>query len=303
MPQLSKNTPPDDRNDKQQNTSLSLKRKQIIAGGDTWFLLTGRSVFVYFLILLSFVILTSHFNIPLYHQTPWIAMPSPWLWVVFFVYYFAPVVWGVIFGITLPPFWRGFRNFWATILIVQIVASGAIATVREEYLQKRADRIHQARRATLKTRFFREERFDDNKDGWTDRIEFFVELDFKNFLEGRYVVEAFVTQYRQPLPHGKIGKAEFEFLPEGQKTLRARFRVNPQHFRSYFQSGPFEVNLTLAKKVILDEEARFLLSVTRWSPFLRETGWDGQDPRIREEVIPLGEIYGVGHFEMSEGTY
>lgn len=278
---------------------MSKKRKPIPTKrlrSSSYVLLIFRVLVVYVFALVMLVVLTAHFNIPLYAGSGEDRFPSAWLWLLMFSYYAMPVILAALFAWNFRPFWRNFRNLLVTILVVQLVYSLFAFAVRYQYLEKWKQGIHESRISRLDVNWFKHRFFDTDKDGLIDLVKFESRVDSRYLPPGEYFLRAAVAQKEKELSGGDLGVFRFRVRPEAREFAYPKYQFDPQPLMPHYESGPFDVNVRLLKVVIRDREAERVLTLTRWAPFVRYTTWDGRDPQISENVIPVEKKERVDSF-------
>jgi len=259
--------------------------------------LAFQVVAVYYIMLTTLIILTAHFKIPLHHD----AMATSatfWLKLLIMFYYAMPVVLAMIFAFLFRPVWPHFRNIVLIIFIVHGALSLGSYAVRQQYLADLRDNLHQCQLADLKINVVRHRLGDRDRDGLIDKAEVFAEIDAGDFPDGNYGISAWLTQHQKRLPESFLGVVKFSVRDGKAKIFQLHYEFNPQRFNAYFARGPLDIGLSMHRYVRVDRKARKVLSLTRWSPFLRATTWDGRDPQIIDHLINLQEFPKVDSFEL-----
>lgn len=247
--------------------------------------LAGRIVIVYYLVLVSLVMLTLQSGQPLHFNRD--EVPVAWLDVIKFAYYVLPVLLAVIYGIIFRPFWAKFRDLLVIILVIHGTYSVFVYSCRVLYFERLKNETFKLRLAEYSLYGVQHRMLDTTKDGLIDRVEFRAKLDAAEFPPGQYIVYAKITQRGQEFSDGIIGRFPFQIFPTQQKPFMIQFAVNPQLFESYYESGHFDLNLGLQRVVGVDDAGHWLLAMSRWSPFIRFTSWDGEDPAVQNAVLDL----------------
>ena len=223
--------------------------------------LAGRIVMVYYLILVSLVVLTIQSGQPLDFKRD--GVPFSWVDVIKFTYYVLPLLLAVFYGIIFRPFWPRFRDLLVLILVIHGVYSIFVYSCRVAYFERLKNETFKLRLAEYSLYRVQHRMLDTTKDGLIDRVEFRAKLDAADFPPGNYIVYAKVTQRGQEFPDSLVGRFPFQIFPTKQKPFQISFAANPQLFESYYESGHFDLNLGLQRVVGVDEAGHWLLALSR----------------------------------------
>ena len=257
------------------------------------FLIT-RLVIVYVATIVAVAWGTFYYKLALYAGN-YMRWPTPWLWTIWFLYYVLPFVLAIVYGLTFRPFWRSFRNFWTTIIVIQLLYSFGASVLRWDYVQKVQHKGRWSRNDVIKIKNFASKYFDRNQDGLKEELRVRAVFDLTQMRPGEYVLDAsFVAEE---------GKGGVEWLRlEGGETVKFAMREDKNIFQEEFVIAPlqgvgptyedvnFRIRFILSRIVTVDEQGLRLLQFTRWSPFLRKTDWEGADPELYGDWIVLGRF-------------
>ncbi|MFA5260361.1 MAG: hypothetical protein WC450_03945, partial [Candidatus Omnitrophota bacterium] len=205
--------------------------------------LAGRIVMVYYLVLVSLVVLTIQSGQPLHFKRD--EVPVGWLDVIKFTYYVLPVLLAVIYGAIFRPFWAKFRDLLVIILVIHGAYSVFVYSCRVAYFERLKNETFKLRLAEYSLYGVQHRMLDTTKDGLIDRVEFRAKLDAAEFPPGQYVIYAKITQRGQEFSDSVIGRFPFQIFQTRQKPFIIQFAANPQLFESYYESGHFDLNLGL----------------------------------------------------------
>ncbi|HQP11678.1 MAG TPA: hypothetical protein PK470_02840 [Candidatus Omnitrophota bacterium] len=247
--------------------------------------LAGRIIIVYYLVLVSLVVLAIQSGQPLQVQRE--DVPVSLLDVIKFTYYVLPVLLAVMYGAMFRPFWAKFRDLLVLVLVIHGAYSVFVYSCRVAYFERLRNETFKLRLAQYSLYGVQHRMLDTTKDGLIDRVEFRAKLDAAEFPPGQYIVYAKVTQRGKEFSDSVIGRFPFRIFPTNQKPFIIQFASNPQLFESYYESGYFDLNFGLQRVVGVDESGYWLLALSRWSPFIRFTNWNGEDPAVQNAVLDL----------------
>ncbi len=256
--------------------------------------LIARLVVVYFVTIAAVAWGTVYYQLPLY-KGDFLRWPTPWLWTIWFLYYVLPFVLAIVYGLTFRPFWRGFRNLWVTIIVVQLLFSFGANAFRMDYLQKILRKARWSHGDDIKIKNFIFKYFDRNQDGLKEELRVRAVFDLTQLRPGEYLLDASLINDE--------GKAGVEWLSlQGGETVKLAMREDKNVFQEEFVISPiqgvaptyeeinFRIRLILSRIINVDEYGLRLFQFTRWSPFLRKTDWEGNDPEVYGDWIVLGRF-------------
>ncbi|MCR4336739.1 MAG: hypothetical protein NUV91_02895 [Candidatus Omnitrophica bacterium] len=250
----------------------------------TYTLLLIEIVAIYFLCLAGAAYLVVHFQTPLYDSS---GHPTLLIYIFEAYYYVIPLILALLFGFLFRPFWENSRNLLFIIVSFHLFYSATVIMYRSPHVDARYEELHRSRLAMLQVREVKHLLFDEDKDGFIERVAFRALVDVSEFPRGKYTIYMTLAQRGQPLPDGEIGFYEFEIAPDTQKLFYVKFATDPQKFADYFERGDLEVNLGIEKTLTITEKAAQVLKFSRWTWFPRLTRWDGQDLDLNEGYVEL----------------
>lgn len=244
--------------------------------------LIARVVLLYIVMVVATIKIVLAYNFPLF-KGDYYTFPTIWLWVIWALYYVAPFFFAILYGIWFRPFWQGFRNLLIAIVAVQLLYSFSVSMVRWDYLKKFEHRNRWSANDRLKIRSFKSQYLDKNQDGFKDELNMTAEFDLSKIRGGEYLIHATIV------PGGGLSP----LLIEGGGTIKIEKRADNNIFVQQFIVTPrtgqgvvygndfqFQIKIFLSRIINVDDQTTKLLQWTRWSPYFRETNWDGSDPEI-----------------------
>ncbi len=236
---------------------------------------------------------------PLLDGDVWFRWPSIWLWIVYGIYYVLPVVLAVAYGLALrPPFWTRVRDLLVSILLVQLVYSVGVHLWRVAYLQRMDEAVYRTKRAEPFVYEAKHKLVDKDKDGEVEEIKCRVKIDLDEYPDGKYAVEAYISQADRPLSRRGIGSSELVLTEEGGRDPTLLYSFDPRTHAPYYRAGPFFLGVKINRMFVKDREGRVLTALARWSPYFRSTRWDGYDPRINRHLDPVAEVDRIDSFSL-----
>jgi len=256
-------------------------------------LLAVEIAMIYFLCAGSLVFTIIKYQVPLTAGDPGSLVLLRLLW---FVYYGLPLFFAALFGLVVKPFWCNFRNLLVFILFVQVLYSFGAFLYRLEYLQQRADQLYSTRQAKVRVFGAKHLLQDNNQDGAIDNVQFSASMDVEALTLGSYEIYAQITQKGMTFPDGIMGKIPLVLAVPMAQPIRINFQKDPRIFEPYYDSGPFDINVGVRKFIPVDPQGLKVQSITRWSPFIRTTRWDGSDPDIGEHTEDIANARVVDRF-------
>ncbi len=262
--------------------------------------LVARIVLLYFLILGGVDGAIVHFKPNLYQQVfPW--RPTLLLFLVWFLYYILPFVLALIFGYIFRPFGKNFRNVYFSIFIIQLFYSFIVGMLRWEYAQAFTDQLQWKKSDRIKIINLASQQFDRDENGFIEEIKVSVEFDFKKIRPGEYLIDAAIVPGASLSPFLVDGGGLFTIAKTGQtnrikKDFVVTARDNCMNVDCQLQD--FQIKILLFRIANVDSYGKKLLLFSRWSPFLRDTNWEGLDKKIYGDWILrddhlLPEVYSI----------
>ncbi len=245
----------------------------------------------YFLTVACVIGAIIHYDMPLYKGEGY-RWPTAVMFVVWFLYYVAPLILAVIFGFLFRPFGKSFRNIFFAIFLIEICYSFVVGMLRWEYLQnfkntkqwKKSDRI---RIAKVTPSYF-----DRNQDGFIEEIRLNVDFNFAWIRPGQYQLQANIFPPALVASFGLKGGGKFEIAKlTAESILTKEFILTARHDRQggAEQVVDFQVAFSLSRIVAIDQYGKRVLTYARWAPFLRTTDWQGIDKEIHGDVLVIDQ--------------
>lgn len=259
-------------------------------------LLTAGILVIYIITVIAVALAIDHFNPSLYNGE-FYTFPNVLMLSVWFLYYVAPVILAVIFGLVFRPFWPSFRNLLLAILTVQLLVSFTFAMMHWEYLQKFQKQNRWKRNDRLRLVELAPKQYDLNEDGFLDQITVSPIFDFTKIHPGEYVLHAAIVPGGGFSPFLIDGGGTFKIVtrgPRAENKITKDFTIKPRSDRgtdvTTWEEKTFQIKFMLFRVATVDEKGKKLLRLTRWSPFLRTTDWEGGDPKITGDMILLDTL-------------
>lgn len=246
--------------------------------------LTARAVVFYFLLVGAVIGTIINAETPLTHDI---------VWIIKFLYYVLPLILAFIFSYLFRPFWKSFRNILFAILIIQFLYSFGVSMMRWDYLQKQSDKNHWKKSDRIKVTKHNAKYFDRNSDGFLDELVLDLTMDFTKIRTGDYLLHGVIVPGASFAPFSIEGGGEFKITERGEKNILVRsFVITPRSDlgRIPYEMKNFQVKLMLFRVLTVDEYGKKLLQFARWSPFLRETNWHGEDKAIYGDWVLLNDV-------------
>jgi len=251
------------------------------------------TVVIYFLIILVMVFLTLHFE---KRGGPFLIQSSGyqfWLKLLIFANYGLPLVFGVMAGTLLRPFWITFRNYLLIVILLHGAYSFFVYAIRSSLYEEWEQNIYLSQLASLKLKTFKLKTIDRNEDGIVDWVKITSALDMTDFPEGTYLSCAYLSQNGQRVPGGILKPIRFSLKKEKAELLNADFTFAPVRYDRYFAQGALEVNLSVKKIISVNEEAKRIQTLCRFAAFYRPVSWAGEDPFMSDRILELAELTDV----------
>ncbi len=253
----------------------------------TRIILIARVVGVYFLTVSGVIGVILYNAIPLFDQR---SRPSAFMLVVWFLYYVAPWILAVSFGVMFKPFWKSFRNIFFTILSIQLLYSFTVSMLRWDYRESFSNQFHWKKSDKIKIIKLTPLQFDRDGDGFIEEVKVTADFDFKKIRPGEYLLDGVIVPGASLSPYLIEGGGIFTINKTGEANIISKdFIVTPRKDKSDVSLAlqNFQIKFILFRIVHVSERGKKILQYTRWSPFMRETDWDGADKQIYEDWLKL----------------
>jgi hypothetical protein len=251
--------------------------------------LAANILVIYTLTVVAVAVAIDHFNPSLFNgeinKSPNILILTVW-----FLYYIVPVLLAIIFGLLFRPFWRSFRNLIFAFLTLQCLVSFTLCMVRWDYVKKFQDDNRWRKNDKIRIIELDPKYYDVNEDGFLDQLTVSPVFDFTRIRAKDYLLHVALVPSDGPFTID--GGGPFTITEKGEKNKITReFVVKPRTDLgtdvSLYVPTNFKIKFILFHVVTVDDKGKKLLRYTRWSPYLRETNWEGEDPVIYGDWILL----------------
>ena len=253
----------------------------------------------YFGILISLIVITLIFDIKLSSGLEFfLRFPTPWLLLLWSVYYIVPFIVAVFFAFRTRLLWRNFFTLTILIFAIHFLYSAAVSVPRFLYAHGYQKDMEQSKKRTLNITLFEHQFKDENHDGLTDKV--ILKSNFASSLpNGNYILFANLSQNGQGLPGSVIGAYDFS-VTDGKYTYSPTFEFNPENFRNF--TGNLDVDLELRKDISPSNYGKTLVFLCRWAAFFCPTSMEGYDPVINNDLLIIQEVKRAYAFSLPTGT-
>ncbi|OGX31630.1 MAG: hypothetical protein A2787_03505 [Omnitrophica WOR_2 bacterium RIFCSPHIGHO2_01_FULL_48_9] len=240
--------------------------------------LTVQVVFVYFLVIVFLIVCMLFGDMP----APY---PKTWTGLMDFVYYFLPYLLALWAGVMLRPFWPSFRNVFVGIIVVHLFYSFGIYMGHAYHWDRLEQQTRRYRSEKIKILTVDHQFLKNSQDDSAVQLLVRLQFDSAELSSGDYRMTAELWQRGLAVPQAQFDFYDFRIGEKGGQVFQTVLSAELQNFNKDTAGDPYDINLRIQRKILIDESIKNFLFWARWAAFFRTADWEGRDTELTDRWV------------------